>query len=320
MASFVVHVLALRGRSGWRVTWYRNGRVLTRPFRVSGAYARAALDLGREFLQLAEQPGRPLAHPDLLRGFRRKLFRLFFRPVWQPWQAGRASGLHELLVRSTDRRVLNLPWELVELLPGVPLGCDAAWALRRTSLGRLAPRPQRLEPGPLRILFLASAPSDLPALDHEHEEDAIRRTAGLFRDHVRLQVAPTRTFEELAERVSEFRPHVVVLPGHGKVDGPGRGAFAFEARCGRADSRDARTLVAGVFRGSPVRCVFVNGCQSSQAATAGLCQALVEAGVPLALGWSANVGGGPGHAVPAPVSGGGGRAGPRARPPRRAPA
>ncbi|MEJ7640082.1 MAG: AAA family ATPase [Singulisphaera sp.] len=35
--------------------------------------------------------------------------------------------------------------------------------------------------------------------------------------------------------------------------------------------------------------MFFNGCRTSQAATAGLCQSLVTAGVPLAVGWAASV-------------------------------
>ncbi|HKI35040.1 MAG TPA: tetratricopeptide repeat protein [Gemmataceae bacterium] len=47
--------------------------------------------------------------------------------------------------------------------------------------------------------------------------------------------------------------------------------------------------MARVFRGSAVRCVVLNACQSSQAAAAGLAQGLVKAGVPLVLGWAASV-------------------------------
>ena len=38
-----------------------------------------------------------------------------------------------------------------------------------------------------------------------------------------------------------------------------------------------------------VRCVFLNACQTSQAAVAGLCQSLVTAGLPLAVGWAASI-------------------------------
>jgi hypothetical protein len=88
--------------------------------------------------------------------------------------------------------------------------------------------------------------------------------------------------------VAESRPHVVHLSGHGRMK-DGQGTFVFEDERGRTDSRTAGEIAARVFRGSPIRCVFFNGCQTSQADAAGLCQSLVGAGVPLALGWSASV-------------------------------
>ena len=69
----------------------------------------------------------------------------------------------------------------------------------------------------------------------------------------------------------------------------GRGTFAFEDERGRTDSKDASRIDAEVLRNSSVRCVFLNGCRTSQADVAGLCQALVGAGVPMAIGWAASV-------------------------------
>ena len=60
-------------------------------------------------------------------------------------------------------------------------------------------------------------------------------------------------------------------------------------RAGRTDSHTAAEIVARVFRGGSVQCIFFNGCQTSQADAAGLCQSLVSAGIPLAVGWSASV-------------------------------
>ena len=76
------------------------------------------------------------------------------------------------------------------------------------------------------------------------------------------------------ELVARCRPHVVHLSGHGTVDRDGMGSFAFEARGGQSDSREAATIVAEVFRGGHhgVRCVFFDSYQTSQAATAGLYQ------------------------------------------------
>src|SRR5205807_316818 len=62
----------------------------------------------------------------------------------------------------------------------------------------------------------------------------------------------------------------------------------FEDDAGNADRRDA-TELARLFEKRHVPCVFLNGCQTAQAAVAGLCQALTRAGLPLALGWAASV-------------------------------
>ncbi len=197
-------------------------------------------------------------------------------------------ALRDLIIRSADRRVLNLPWELVELAADLPVGCDAAWSLRRSPVAKLSPAGGPLRPGPLRILFLAAAPVDQAQLDYEHEEDAmLRATARL--PGVAVQFAELGSFDELIDLVAEARPHVVHLSGHGQMSRDGQGTFAFEDERGGTDPRTAAEIVARVFRGSPVQCVFFNGCQTSQADAAGLCQALTGAGVPLAVGWSASV-------------------------------
>ena len=288
MSTLTLTIEALEPPPGWRARWSLDDRPIDPPIEVAGAEAQAIPDLSRRFLELFEGHVRPLVDPEALRAIGRVLFATWFEPAWESVQAQLAPGPHELLIRGTDRDVLNLPWELVELSPDLPVGCDAAWSLRRTPLDRLAPVDGPLEPGPLRILFLAAAPVDQAALDYEREEDAMLRATAHLRDEVVLHFAETGSFDELAELVAETRPHVVHLSGHGKVH-EGSGTFAFEDERGKTDSREAGEIVANVFRGSPVRCVFFNGCQTSQAAVAGLCQALVGAGVPLVLGWAASV-------------------------------
>ena len=98
------------------------------------------------------------------------------------------------------------------------------------------------------------------------------------------------TFEELKERVNEFRPHILHLTGHGVVR-DGKGHFAFEKEDGTADLVPAEEL-RRFLAGSGVQCVFASGCQTGQApreALAGVCQALVGAEVPLAVGWAASI-------------------------------
>jgi tetratricopeptide (TPR) repeat protein len=282
---------------GWDGQWFVEGQTAGEPISVAGPAAKSMAALGRRFLGLfehggpAEQRARPFTEPDVLRAMGRELFAAWFEPAWRAITPRLAStGPHRLVIQSADHEALNFPWELVELDPDRPVGCDAAWALCRLPLtGRLeAGGP--LRPGPLRILFLASAPTDQAQLDYEREEDAMLRAVARLQD-VSVHFAESGSFDALKDLVAECRPHVVHLSGHGTVDGTGMGSFAFEDERGRTDAREAATIVAEVFRGGRhgVRCVFFNGCRTSQAATAGLCQSLVTAGVPLAVGWAASV-------------------------------
>jgi CHAT domain-containing protein len=139
----------------------------------------------------------------------------------------------------------------------------------------------------LRIVFLAAAPQDQVALDYEKEEEAILR-ATVKLQGAQLFTAELGTFEELDDLLQRVKPHIVHLSGHGIVGNDGVGHFCFEDEAGMADLRDAQAL-ARLFEKRHVPCVFLNGCQTAQAALAGLCQALTRAGVPLVLGWAASV-------------------------------
>jgi hypothetical protein len=196
-----------------------------------------------------------------------------------------ASGTHRLTVVSDEARVLNLPWELIPV-GGERLGCSTRWAVFRTPDN--VPLPTLGQRGPpLRIVFLAAAPQGQVALDYEKEEEAILRATVKLKG-TQLFTAELGTFEELDELLQRSKPHVAHLSGHGIVDSNGIGRFCFEDEAGNADPRDAKDL-ARLFEKRHVPFVFLNGCQTAQAAVAGLCQALTKAGLPLALGWAASV-------------------------------
>jgi hypothetical protein len=275
--------------AGWRAQWSRDDRPVGGPITIHHQTAKEMVDLGRRFLELFEPEDRPLVDPETLRAIGRDLFATWFDPAWSAVTAhGDGPGPRDLIILSEDRRVLNLPWELVELVPDLPVGCDAGWSLRRSPLGAQALTHGELRPGPIRIVLLAAAPINQAQLDYEHEEDAmLRATARL--PGVVVNFTELGGFAELVDLVAEYRPHVVHLSGHARMAAGGQGTFAFEDERGGTDWHRAAEIVSLVFRGSSVQCVFFNGCQPSQADSAGLCQSLVGAGVPLAVGWSANV-------------------------------
>jgi CHAT domain-containing protein len=293
MATLKVAISPADASPGWKASWFVDGVDVGSPITVDGRIAQGIDALARDFEKLFEsdalgQSHRPLVEPPVLRAMGRVLFDTWFAPVWDTLGPRVRSGQHRLLIQSAEPAALNLPWELVELGDGLPLGCDAAWSLRRTSLPTLVTGGS-LNPGPLRIVFLASAPLDLPQLDFEREEDAMLRATSRLGEDVVVYILDTGTFEELGDLVARIRPHIVHLSGHGSVDTSGRGAFAFEDERGYTDARDAADLATQIFRGSSVRCVVLNACETSQAATSGLCQALTVSGVPHAIGWAAPV-------------------------------
>jgi hypothetical protein len=233
MAKLILRIDPGDPPPGWNGRWFVESQPAGAPISVVGQAARSMTDLGQRFLYLFEQAGpgearpRPMIEPEALRAMGRELFATWFAPAWPAIQARlTAVGPHQLVVESADHDVLNLPWELVELEGALPLGCDAAWALCRSPLTRPPDPGGPLRPGPLRILFLAAAPTDQAQLDYEREEDAMLRATARLQD-VSAHFAESGSFDALKELVAECRPHVVHLSGHGTVDREGMGAFAF---------------------------------------------------------------------------------------------
>jgi hypothetical protein len=198
--------------------------------------------------------------------FSRELFSLWLASSWEKIRAAVPVGtLRFLVIASEIAEILNLPWEI--LLPPSPegdfLGIDPLFRIRRfpSSSGQMAFFTGELRPEPLRLLFMASSPTDQPTLDYEKEEEALFRA--VYGQDVAFDSCDLGTFKELKEKMSEFKPHVVHLTGHGAViDGKGR--FAFEKEDVTADlvpSAELRRFLAG----SGVQCVFVSGCQSGKA-------------------------------------------------------
>src|SRR5271166_6569298 len=108
--------------TGWNGRWFVEGQPAGGPISVVGPAARSMADLSQRFLRLFEQGGPAL-------------FATWFEPAWPAIKAQLAStGSHQLVVQSAEHDVLNLPWELVELDPNRPVGCDAAWSLCRSPL------------------------------------------------------------------------------------------------------------------------------------------------------------------------------------------
>ena len=268
-----------------------DGNVITSNRSLSLPDSRSVREISRSFGSLFEQGCRPEMDADAQRAMGKQLFDLWLAPSWDKITAAvPVSALRFLVIASDIPEILNLPWEL--LLPPESdfLGINPLFRIRRfpSTTRQMATFAGDLRPRPLRLLFMACSPSDQPTLDYEKEEEALFRA--IYGQDVAFDSCDQGTFEELKEKVSEFKPHIVHLTGHGAVINK-KGHFAFEKEDGTADlvpSEELRRFLSG----SGVQCVFVSGCQSGKApreALAGICQSLVSAELPLAVGWAASI-------------------------------
>jgi tetratricopeptide (TPR) repeat protein len=268
-----------------------DGKVLTSNQSLSLPDSQAVREISRSFGALFEQGCQPEMKADAQRVLGKQLFDLWLATSWEKIKSGvPVCSLRFLVIASEIPEILNLPWELLLPPDSDFLGINPLFRIRRfpSSARQMAPFQGELRARPLRLLFMACSPSDQPTLDYEREEEALFRA--IYGQDVAFESCDQGTFEELKEKVSEFKPHVVHLTGHGAVL-EGQGRFAFEIEDGTADlvpSEELRQFLAG----SGVQCVFVSGCQSGKApreALAGICQCLVGAEVPLAVGWAASI-------------------------------
>ena len=251
-------------------------------------------DLSRQYGMLFESRQAPNVTEEALVAIGSELFSIWLAPFWAKLIAGSAAGTsRQLVINSSSADVLNLPWELLRTPNGDVIGIDGKWVLRRLpeaepSLGQ---SPPDLPPGPLRVLYMVSAPTDQAELDYEKEEELLLRSLSKAGHEVVFDSGDLGSFDELEESISDFKPHIVHLTGHG-IAQDDAGYFAFEDEHGTTDLRSA-TEIGQLFAGHGVQCAFISACQAGKApnrnAQNGLAQGLLAQGVPLVIGWTASI-------------------------------
>jgi len=230
--------------------------------------------------------------PDGYAALGTALFDLWLQEDWGQIDQRSPVGVpRQLIIASESSAVLNLPWELLKPPGSDFLGLDQLFSVLRTPWhDRHLAKAGPLRPRPLRVLFMACAPLDQPELDYEREEELLVEAVSDL--DVRLETCDMGTFDELRDRINQFRPHIVHLSGHGALGEDGMGWFAFEDETGHSDFRSA-VKISGLLSGSGAQCAFTNGCESAAAppvaAVGGICQELVNKEVPLAIGWAAPI-------------------------------
>ncbi|GAB0057267.1 hypothetical protein SIID45300_01591 [Candidatus Magnetaquicoccaceae bacterium FCR-1] len=247
--------------------------------------------------QLLSHPGPPGMAEDATRAIGIELFHTWLSPVWERIlpalpPAGQTTNL---AIVSDTLEILLLPWE--SLLPPErdPLGLDMAFAIQRRVLG-LPPanRCRALSPGPLRLLFQASAPDGFPIATTTQARDAF---AACLPDNSQpdaprtdLRVVENGTWDALRQEIDSHQPHAIHLSGPALIRGT-QGFFGFEEPEDRlVDARTAREIAHELLRFSGAGILIVSGREQGKspplAATGALCQGLIASGeFPMALAW-----------------------------------
>lgn len=283
--------------NAWQAVWTCDGAVIGDPVTLAESSVKSMQDFTMQFDRVFSRTTndgfavRPLLPAAALEDLGRRLLEVASgkQQVLNNTIADSTTDeVHQITIRSDQAEALNLPWELLPHGPnGAVIGCDRRWSVFRTGIDDSVDMRQPVPAGPLRILFMAAAPRDQKPLDYEKEEDAILSVVTTLQG-ARIFVGEMGSVEELTRLIEQVKPQVVHLSGHGKLQENGIGTFCFEDERGRTNSKSAADLVP-VLRKHGVQCVFLNACETAQADVAGFCQSLVQAGLPLAVGWAAPV-------------------------------
>ena len=134
-------------------------------------------EISRRYSSLFEQSCRPEMDPGAEAALGAQLFALFLASSWEKICSAVPSGSTRFLIVASDApEILNIHWELLRPPGGEFLGLDPLFAIRRLpgSDKKLETFHGELRPRPLRLLFMACAPTDQTSLDDEREEKAMR--------------------------------------------------------------------------------------------------------------------------------------------------
>lgn len=206
----------------------------------------------------------------------------------------RSKGLAmSLNIDVREAGLRHLPWELLH--DGEQFLCADPYHLF-TPVRRVTDPQKKHEWQPqkrqLGVLFMASSPEDVtPVLAFEEEESRILQATA--KKPLDLQVEESGSLAGLEERLSEYEysPDVIHLSGHATIDEQHQQPhFLLEddtGFCTPATPHElSRTLLDA---NSQPRMVFLSGCRtgesSQQQDMLSFSEQLVDAGVPVVLGW-----------------------------------
>jgi hypothetical protein len=158
------------------------------------------------------------------------------------------------------------------------------------------PRPTAVakEEFPLKILFVASSPSDVePPVEYQSVLDEIEALQKADEGRIRVfklveplnsDKPPVATFKNLGHQVKMFEPHVIHFVGHGQYASPEGGQIAFMKEDRTADWITAKRFATLLLEAFSVRMVFLQACESAAGdpyhAISGVAQRLAHVNIP----------------------------------------
>ncbi|WP_026154921.1 CHAT domain-containing protein [Thiolinea disciformis] len=201
----------------------------------------------------------------------------------------------DIQVGANDLGLRHLPWELLH--DGVQFWC--ADPIHLFTPIRLASDYQhQWQPAtrPLQVLFMASSPEDVqPVLDFEAEEAGILKATE--QKPLLLQVEESGSLQGLEQCLNDMpqAPDVIHLSGHAELPKAAEPVFLLENDVGQLQTATAHELAKVLVATDRLpRLLFVSGCETGKSDLSrdllSFAEQLVQANVPVVLGWALPVG------------------------------
>lgn len=196
---------------------------------------------------------------------------------------------------ANDLGLRHLPWELLH--DGKQFWCaDELHLFTPIRLASAHQHTWQAAKRQLQILFMASSPEDVkPVLDFEAEEAGILKATE--QKPLALHVEESGSLQGLAERLHDMSeaPDVIHLSGHAELPQNSEAVFLLENDEGFLQKATAAQLAKELIHADRVpRLLFLSGCETGKSDlnrhVLSFAERLVQAQVPVVLGWALPVG------------------------------
>jgi hypothetical protein len=204
--------------------------------------------------------------------------------------ARQGKGLRIRLHLEDAPELGEVPWELL-FVPGLArhLVLSSSTPLVRYLGLPGTPRALRVE-GPIRVLLVVAAPSDVVRLDAAHEVALIEEATADLRQAgvIALDSMAGATLRELQRRLRRAEYHVLHFIGHGGYDERiGEGVLAFEDDDGRSQLVPTSHLGTILADHHTLRLAVLNACEGARSSAtdpfAGIAPGLIRRGIPAVI-------------------------------------